>query len=114
MQQVWAQVHAHWKSGKSHILPDDAKQMLKEINEDHGQIDPILQMLQEKYVWDHGEKREWKTATQIAKDIELKNVGLRETRLINQYVLNMNGNQKRKVNGRTEVSVPLLAKRGWD
>ena len=90
------------KGGESWQLAPDEKAHIKRINEEHMQIDPIEELILEKYRWDEFQiVAEWKTATQIGQDIGLKNITARETRLISGVVNKLNGNQnKRSGSGR--------------
>lgn len=110
MQQVWAQIHHDWINGASPYLLNEARELLKEINEDHQQIDPIFEMLEQKYYWENSISYEWKTATQIANDLNLKNITQRETRLITQYVLSLNGNQRKRSNRAKLLMVPQVTR----
>lgn len=89
MQQVWAEVldliETH---GETHQLTADEKAHVKRINENHMQIEPIIEMLNQKYFEEENGRflKEWKTATQIAREIEIKSVGQRETRIISSFL----------------------------
>lgn len=102
MQQLWAEVLDLVNKGESWQLAPDEKEHIKRINEQHMQIDPIEELVTEKYRWDEFALiAEWKTATQIGLDIGLKNVSSRETRIISGVVNRLNGNQnKRNGSGR--------------
>lgn len=100
MQQLWAEIYDLTQKGETWRLEPDEKAHISRINETHMQIDPIEEMVIEKYRWDEISLiAEWKTSTQIAQDIGLKNVTQRETRIISGFVSKMNGNQSKR-NGR--------------
>jgi hypothetical protein len=55
-------------------LPDE-KEHIRRINEEHMQIEPIEEMIRAKYRWEEIEAiAEYKTATQVAMDLGLKNL----------------------------------------
>lgn len=86
MQQVWAQVL--WlveHEGESWQLLPDEKEHVRRINEDHMQIEPIIEMIREKYDL-NAAFGDWKTATAIAAELGIKNITQRETRIINQFL----------------------------
>jgi putative DNA primase/helicase len=98
MQQVWAEVLEISKTESWQLQPDE-KAHIKRINEEHAQIEPIVEMMEEKYF--NEQERvfpTWKTATAIAGEIGIKNVSQRETRTIASY-LKKRGTQSRKAGG---------------
>lgn len=89
MQQLWAQVL--WlveQGGESWQLLPDEKEHIRRINEEHMQIEPIIEMIRETY--DIGGLpsivQTWKSATAIAQELGIKTVTQRETRIINQFL----------------------------
>lgn len=109
MQQLWSEVLELVNKGETWQLAPDEKAHIKRINEEHMQIDPIEEMILEKYRWDEFQEiAEWKTATQIGKDIDLKNVSARETRIISGVVTKLNGGQKKRSNGKNMLKVAAL------
>lgn len=110
MQQLWAEIH-HLIVNCEEMphLTDRERQLVDEINLDHTQIDPIQEMILEKFRWDEiGYVADWRTATQIAADIGLKNISVKETRIISGYVCSLNGNKKRQSNGKRLLLIPAL------
>lgn len=110
MQQVWAEVlNLIETHGESWQLAPDEKAHVIRINEEHMQIDPIQEMILEKYRWDEIDYvNEWKCATAIAREIGIKTVTQKETRLISGYVCKLNGDKKRKSNGTRVLFMPSL------
>lgn len=97
MQQVWAEIyHLITVCEETPHLTDQEKQFVDDINREHMQIEPIEEMILSYYSWGNSLAYAWKGATQIAKDIGLKNVSQRETRTIAQVVRKMNQNDKEK------------------
>lgn len=91
MQQLWAEVLLLVEKEKEdwRLLPDE-KEHIKRINETHMQIDPIEELLREKYHPDAPRiTQAWKTATMIARELEIKNVTQRETRIITSFLKKM-------------------------
>lgn len=109
MQQLWVEVLNLVKKGESWQLAPDEKAHIKRINEEHMQIEPIHEMILDKYRWDEfAEVGEWKTATQIANDLNLKSINLKETRIIANFVKKINGDQKKRSNGKDMLKVAAL------
>jgi putative DNA primase/helicase len=109
MQQVWAQVMTLVEAGETWQLLPDEKEHIRRINEEHMQIDPIEEMILDKYRWDEiGFINEYKTATQIGADIGLKNITVRETRIISGHVCKYNGNKRERSHGKNLLLIPAL------
>lgn len=93
MQQVWAQALALLDSGETWQMSAEEKKWVHFINNSHLQIDPITEMVMAKYEWGQNYFcEEWKTATQIAKELELKIITQRETRSIASLIRKLNSN----------------------
>lgn len=87
MQQVWAQVMTLVEDGETWQLLPDEKEHIRRINEEHMQIEPIIEMLRSKYSFDAPTiAQDWKSSTAIAMDIGIKNVTQRETRIIASFL----------------------------
>lgn len=88
MQQLWAEVLELVKQGETWQLAPDEKAHIKRINERHMQIEPIHELLEDKYLGEDrlALERVWKNATMIGHEIGLKNVSQRETRIITAYL----------------------------
>lgn len=85
MQQLWAEVLELVSKGETWQLAPDEKAHIKRINESHMQIEPIIEMIRDRYDLNPG-FGEWKTATKIGNEIGIKNVSQRETRIINSFL----------------------------
>lgn len=110
MQQLWAEVLDLVETHKEdwRLTPDE-KAHVARINDEHMQIDPIQEMIAEKYRWDEfAMVCDWKTATQIATDLGLKNITVKETRIISGHIYKLNGGEKRVSNGNRLLKVPAL------
>lgn len=82
MQQVFAQVYDEICQGETHMLSDEEKLLVDKINIAHAQIDPIKEMVLEKYRWGSGLEGQELSATAIAREIGIKNISQKETRTI--------------------------------
>lgn len=82
MQQVFAQIYDMICQGETHLLSDEEKKLVDEINARHAQIDPIEEMIVEKYDWDNSFVLVKKSATHVASELGLKNISQKETRAI--------------------------------
>lgn len=109
MQQLWAQVLDLTEKGETWRLEPDEKEHIRRINEEHMQIDPVLEMILDKYRWEDFEfVAEWRTATDIAGDLNLKNITIKETRQIAGCICRLNGNQKRMSHGKRLLKIPAI------
>lgn len=109
MQQLWAEVLHMVKAGESWKLEPNELAHILRINKEHEQIDPIEEMIMEKYRWeDFPIVTEWKTATQVATALNLRNFGLKETRLISAVMEKHNGGKKRVSSGNRLLLVPAI------
>ena len=91
--------------GETWRLEPDEKAHIARINEEHMQIDPIYEMLLERYSW-MSENQDYKSATTIASELGLKNVTQKETRSITSYVLKLGG--KRETGGAKRLHIPYV------
>ena len=104
MQQLWAQVLDLIEAdGESWQLTKEEKEHISRINELHMQIDPIYEMIRDKYSWGT-ELADYKSATTIGQEISLKNVTQKETRSITSYVLKLGG--ARETGGAKRLHIP--------
>lgn len=109
MQQLWAEVYDLTLKGETWRLELDEKAHIMRINTEHMQIDPIEEMIMDKYRWDEVEYiNEWKTATQIGTDLNLKNITQRETRIISGFICKINGNKRKRANGKNLILIAAL------
>src|SRR5581483_11992775 len=109
MQQLFAEVLELINKGESWRLEPDEKAHIARINEEHMQIDPIEEMILEKYRWEEiNYVNTEKTATEIAMDIGLKNITPKETRAISSIILKYNGKKRRVSNSKRLLTVPAL------
>lgn len=110
MQQLWAEVlDLVEKQGETWRLEPDEKEHIRRINEQHMQIEPIEEMIVEKYRWDEMEFiSEWKTATQIAADLNLKAITMKETRIITGLISKLNGGKTKRTGRGRYLLVPAL------
>jgi putative DNA primase/helicase len=110
MQQLWAEIlYLIEEHKESWRLEPDEKEHIRRINEEHMQIDPIMEMIQEKYRWDELDMvADWKTATQIAEDIGLRNISVGETRKVSGHVRKLNGDRSRQCGAKRLLFIPAL------
>lgn len=94
MQQLWAEVLALVDGGETWRMQPDEKAHVTRLNHEHMQIDPIEEMILQHYQWDNAFVADWKTASQIGKDIGVKNITQRETRIIASAIRKLNGNDE--------------------
>lgn len=95
MQQVWAQALHLLDNGETWRMTPEENQLVREINEEHMRIEPIEEMLLAKYDFDNFYAADWKTATEIAKELDIK-PDKANTRIITTTVLKLNGKKRKK------------------
>ncbi len=109
MQQLWHEVLHLVKGGENWKLEPDELAHILRINKEHEQIDPIEEIIMEKYRWeDFPIIAEWKTATQIAAELGLKNVSSKETRIISTVMSKQPGVERKRSHGRNILLIPAL------
>jgi putative DNA primase/helicase len=90
MQQLWAQILVDVQKGESWQMTEAERAWVKFINESHAIADPICEMVAEKYIiGQEGLGKIKRTASSIAKDIGIKVITPRETRLIATFLRKM-------------------------
>lgn len=104
MQQLWAQVLALVEAGESWRLEPDEKAHIARINEEHMQIDPIYELLLDKYGWGTA-NHELKSATKIAEELGLKIITQKETRSIAGYALKLGA--EKETGGQKRLRIPF-------
>lgn len=110
MQQLWAEIHHHLIAGKEWRITPQERALVDKINENHMQTEPLEEMILTKYYWE-GYILEWKTATEIAEQIGVKNIDSRVTRKIGEIVKRLNVGVKDSVKrsaGKNLMLMPAL------
>lgn len=109
MQQLWAEIYDLTLKGETWQLEPDEKAHINRINEEHMQIDPLEEMILEKYRWAELDSvNEYKTATQVANDLNIKNITMKETRIITSFVCKINGNKTKRTGKGRYILLPAL------
>lgn len=104
--QVWAQVYQLYKSGEKWALTTNELGIVNTINESHRTPDYIEEKIAIFYDWENGYLLEWKTATQIAEDIGLKNIIKSQLSQITKEVLKHNGGKFKRSNKYRLMQLP--------
>lgn len=110
MQQLWAEIYHLLINGRDWRITAEEKKLVDKINEAHQQVDPIEEMIVDKYRWESA-VREWKTATRIAEDIGIRNIDVKITRRVGEVIRKLNlGVEKheKKSGGQRLLLVPDL------
>jgi putative DNA primase/helicase len=94
MQQVWAEVYALVEGGETWQLESDEKEHITRINKKHQQIEPIHEAINEVFLNENRYLKEWKSATEIAREIGYKTPTQRETRVITSYLRKMDVDER--------------------
>lgn len=109
MQQVWAEVYEIWKMGASHFLDAETRAYMNASNQDFESIDPIKELILGKLDWAANQERwEWKTATEIAHAIGLRDNKRAEINSVSVKIAELNGDQKKKSNSKRLLLCPPL------
>lgn len=90
MQQLWAEIlYLIEIHGESCRLEPDEKEHIRRINEEHMQIEPINEMIMDKYDFSGAYTGEWKTASHIGSELGYRPAGQTETRKIASFLRDM-------------------------
>jgi len=115
MQQVWAQVHDLWKRGESYILSPDELDMLNASNKQFEAVDPIDEMVHTNFHWDAAHRLwHYKTATDCALAIGIKNPDTRQRRILAKALRRMKGVEAKKMEHTTMFKVPPIVSKLLD
>lgn len=110
MQQVWAEVYEYYKQGETWILNEKERAIVDKINSTHKAPHPIHELIKQYYKWDEIEfYGDFKTATEIAREIGYKIVTQRETRVISTFLRNIHkdkGDRIKLIDGLNFYKVP--------
>lgn len=97
MQQLWAEaLDLVENQGESWQLAPDEKAHIARINALHMQVEPIHELINQTFL-DENKRlvKEWLTATEIGRAIDMKNITQRETRVITAYLRARKVDEKR-------------------
>ena len=108
MQQVWAEVYEqHYLKGETWYLQPEEMQALNDQNRDHEVLDPIRERLQTRLQWDEPQATwRWMTSTDVMADIGFDRPSRADVTQCGQILLELNGGQRKKSNGRHLTRVP--------
>lgn len=106
MQQVWAQFYALWRGGEGYILTPDEMAAVNEENEGFASIDSVYERIAKYYDWKgfdrdwlYGNEANWKTSTQICREIGIINPSNGEAQKASNAVKKMNGGLSKRLSG---------------
>jgi len=108
MQQVWAEVYeAHYLKGEGWFLAPEEMQALNDHNKDHEVLDPIRERMLTRYDWQEPRLAwRWLTATDIMMELGFDKPNRADVTACGQIVLELNGNESKKSNGKRLSRVP--------
>lgn len=109
MQQVWAELLAHWQRGEQHWLTDDEQRALNALNSGHEAVDPVEEMLLARFDWGAlpgGPGWRDMTATEVLQAIGYDKTNKAQATHASKVLKKLTGKDARKSGGRRVFSVP--------
>jgi putative DNA primase/helicase len=106
-QQLWAEVFERWKAGEKWYLNQKENSELSEHNDDYTVVDPIDERIAGGFCWGEAVKVwDWVTATELLMRIGVKEPSKQQTITASRTVKRLNGDQRKKSNGKVLFAVP--------
>lgn len=110
MQQLWAQVLLLWKAGERWYMNMAETGRLNNHNEDFTTPDPIDERIADGFGWGpHVVVWEWATATEVLLRIGIKDPGKQQTIAAARALKKLNGEQRKKTNGKVLFAIPAAS-----
>ena len=107
MQQVWAEVHALWKSGEGYYLSADEMDALNAHNSDFMGVDPIEERLLESLDWSTPTTLwRWVQASTVLIECGIDRPTKADSATASTLIRAKNGDQCRRSNGQRVVLCP--------
>jgi len=107
MQQLWAEVLTLWRAGERFDLDQTDIAELNAHNQEFTVVDPIEERLLQGFDW-AGQPCNWITATEALMSIGVNEPTRAQAIIAGRLLRRLNGNQRRKSNGRILLAVPGL------
>lgn len=107
MQQVWAEFYSLWQGGEAFFLSMNEVSELNDHNEQFTIIDPLGERIAASFGWgDHVAMWKWATVTEILMKVGVREPTKGQTIAASAVLKKLNGNQRKKSNGRVVFAIP--------
>lgn len=110
MQQIWAEIKVLYDNNEPWYLDREEVGMLNDYNIDHEVNDPIEEMISSYYDWENYQVgaacNSWKSATQILKEIDYRQLDKGTTTRAGAFILKLNNGQKKRNCNNRMLAVP--------
>lgn len=111
MQQLWAEVYILYLQGESYYLSPEEMAMLNTNNEEFTVLDPILERLQSRLLW-NADKYEWswRSATDVLIEVGMDRPTTSDVTKAAAYIRQQNGNQGRRTPSARQLLCPPVVR----
>jgi hypothetical protein len=107
MQQVWAEFHVLWQTGEPFFLSMNEVSELNDHNEQFTVIDPLEERIAAAFGWgEHVTMWDWATVTEVLIRTGVREPTKKETIVASAVLRKLNGNRRKKSNGRVVFAIP--------
>lgn len=106
MQQMWAEVREWYRQGQQWWLTQSEAAALNAANAEFESVDPLDELIAERWDWDSSARVEQMTATEVLKAIGYDRPQRRDATAVSEILRRMTGGEPRKTNGRRVFSLP--------
>lgn len=107
MQQLWAEALEFWKTGEKWYLNQAETGALNDHNDDFMVTDPVDERIADSFGWGADVVLwDWATATEVLIRVGIKDPGKHQTITAARVLKRLNGNQRKKSNGKVLFAIP--------
>ncbi|CAG2144502.1 hypothetical protein LMG31506_03020 [Cupriavidus yeoncheonensis] len=108
MQQVWAELLHLWRQGEPHWLQPDEQAMLNDLNAEHEAIDPLEEMLMQRFDWSRPQSGMEMTATEVLLKLHFDKPNKAQATHASKVLQRLTGDKPRKSGSRRLFMMPAL------
>lgn len=115
-QQLFAEIAQQYHAGEPWWLQPDEQQALADANSDHESVDPLEELIADRYDWDSAHRPRARTATEVLKAIGFDRPTKKDATRVSAILREMTGADARKTGGRRVYDLPNVRGGGgaWD